>query len=376
MSTTIRPRNAVALEHQPKPSCKILKPLHFKCKSIFPPARENQGGYPVSDMIPLPNTPPLLKVNKVTKTFALGGGLFTAKQNLRAVNQVSFSLHIKETLALVGESGCGKSTLGKMVALMSQPTSGTIDIDGQGSTGLSGRKLKPLRQKVQMIFQDPFASLNPRIKVGNIIGEPLCIQGQKPSIQQIESLALSVGLKKEDLSRYPHQFSGGQRQRIAIARALSLNPSIVIADEPTSALDVSIQSQILTLMKELQKTHGLSYLFISHDLGVVSQMADRIAVMYLGEIVEIGTQYDVLHNPTHPYTQSLLEAVPKIGKGKRKARTTLAGEPPSPLAPPPGCAFHGRCPLATDLCQVEAPTLKSIDHDHQVSCHMKMGEAP
>ncbi|MCW9035876.1 MAG: ATP-binding cassette domain-containing protein [Alphaproteobacteria bacterium] len=317
-------------------------------------------------------TAPLLKVQNISKSFTLSGGLFSAKQTLRAVNQVSFTLNKNQTLALVGESGCGKSTLGKMLALLTSQSSGTIEIEGQKTTG----NLKPLRQKVQMVFQDPFSSLNPRMKVGNIIGEPLLVQGKPASTEQVKELAQSVGLNSGDLSRYPHQFSGGQRQRIAIARALSLKPSFLIADEPTSALDVSIQSQILNLMKELQSKHQLAYLFISHDLAVVSHMADHIAVMYLGEIVEIGPKKDVLQKPAHPYTQSLLAAVPKLGKGKRQPQTSLIGEPPSPLAPPLGCAFHSRCPLAEERCKREAPALKPYGPDRQVACYLKSGGAP
>jgi oligopeptide/dipeptide ABC transporter ATP-binding protein len=313
---------------------------------------------------------PVLSVNQLSKVFSTGGGLFARSQKLRAVRGVAFELIKGETLALVGESGCGKSTLAKMIAALIAPTSGDIQMDGKAASR------KDLRGGVQMVFQDPYASLNPRMRVGRIIGEPLAVHsrgGRSERQARVAALAQDVGLSLEDLERFPHQFSGGQRQRIAIARTIALEPRVIIADEPTSALDVSIQSQILNLMGDIQARTGVAYLFISHNLSVVSHMADRIAVMYYGEIVEMGTRDAVLEHPAHPYTRALLNAAPKLGRGKRTPGTALPGEPPSLFSPPMGCPFRSRCPVAIDRCAAEAPILQNRD-GHSVACHVVEGE--
>lgn len=289
---------------------------------------------------------------------------------LKAVNGVSFTLRKGETLALVGESGCGKSTVARMLVGLYQPTSGSIAIDGQHLTQLHGREGRHLRQRLQMIFQDPYASLNPRWRVGRIIAEPLKVHGSFSRAERdarVDSLLEQVGLSPSDRDRYPHQFSGGQRQRISIARALSARPEFLVCDEPTSALDVSVQAQVLNLMRRLQNELGLTYLFISHNLAVVHHVADRIAVMYLGRIVELAPRDALFEHPRHPYTRMLLSAIPDTsGKGKR--RIPVAGEVPNPLNPPAGCPFHPRCPHARDVCRSEMPVSIQAG-ESEVACH-------
>ena len=318
---------------------------------------------------------PILEVRDLCKRFPVRGkGPFAGKSWLAAVNAVSFRLDKGETLALVGESGCGKTTLARAAAMLQPPTSGSVRFDGSEITGLGNRSLKPLRRRIQMIFQDPYGSLNPRLPVGAIIAEPLLVHGlgdKAERRQKAVRLAEQVGLKAGDMSRYPHQFSGGQRQRIAIARAIALQPCLVIADEPVSALDVSIQSQILNLLRDLRDSRRLTYLFISHDLAVVRHFADRVAVMYLGRIVETAAAETLFDAPRHPYTRALIAAQPVIGRGKRTAAGCLSGDPPSPLDPPSGCPFHPRCPLAQEDCKRTLPVLEPADGDggHFAACH-------
>lgn len=289
---------------------------------------------------------------------------------LRAVDGVSFSLKKGETLALVGESGCGKSTVARLLTGLYGLSQGTIKFDGMDISTMTPSQKQAMRRRLQMIFQDPYASLNPRWRVGRIIAEPLNTHTNLSAAEQTErvsELLTQVGLNPSDQNRYPHQFSGGQRQRISIARALALNPEFIVCDEPTSALDVSVQAQVLNLMKDLQSQLGLSYLFISHNLAVVHHVADRVGVMYLGRLVEIADRDALFATPRHPYTQMLLGAIPDMS-GSGKARTPVAGEVPNPLNPPSGCTFHPRCPLANDRCKQEKPEL--IDHHGiQVACH-------
>lgn len=289
---------------------------------------------------------------------------------LKAVNGVSFSLKKGETLALVGESGCGKSTVARLLVGLYTPTAGHIEFDGEPISKLHSRDGKALRQRLQMIFQDPYASLNPRWRVGRIIAEPLRVHGKMSPAEQdarVDELLEQVGLSASDRNRYPHQFSGGQRQRISIARALAARPEFLVCDEPTSALDVSVQAQVLNLMKRLQRELGLTYLFISHNLAVVHHVADRVAVMYLGKIVELAPRDDLFEKPLHPYTRMLLSAIPDTsGTGKR--RVPVAGEVPNPLNPPQGCPFNPRCPHARDICRAEMPA--TTQHGNtEVACH-------
>ncbi len=289
---------------------------------------------------------------------------------LKAVNGVSFTLKKGETLALVGESGCGKSTVARLLVGLYAPSSGHIEFDGEPISKLHSSEGKRLRQRLQMIFQDPYASLNPRWRVGRIIAEPLKVHGNLSSAERdarVDELLEQVGLSASDRNRYPHQFSGGQRQRISIARALAARPEFLVCDEPTSALDVSVQAQVLNLMKQLQRDLGLTYLFISHNLAVVHHVADRVAVMYLGKIVELATRDELFENPRHPYTTMLLSAIPDTsGTGKR--RVPVAGEVPNPLNPPHGCPFHPRCPHARDICRSEMPAMLP-DGATEVACH-------
>ncbi|RTZ41542.1 dipeptide ABC transporter ATP-binding protein [Candidimonas sp. SYP-B2681] len=289
---------------------------------------------------------------------------------LRAVDGVSFHINRGETLALVGESGCGKSTIARLLAGLYQPTRGSIEFDGQAVETMSRKARHAMRKRLQMIFQDPYASLNPRWRVGRIIAEPLATHTRMTAAQQrskVDELLNQVGLDPNDQNRYPHQFSGGQRQRISIARALALGPEFLVCDEPTSALDVSVQAQVLNLMKDLQRDLGLTYLFISHNLAVVHHVADRIGVMYLGRLVEVATRDELFANPRHPYTRMLLGAIPDL-TGAGRARVPVGGEVPNPLNPPSGCTFHPRCLQANDRCRIEAPATRSYGNG-VAACH-------
>ena len=319
---------------------------------------------------------PLLEVTDLVKHFPIKSGIVVDREvaRLRAVDGVSFTLNEGETLGLVGESGCGKSTLCRAILQLTEPTSGSVRFAGEELVGRSRRDLRPLRREMQMVFQDPFASLNPRKRVGQIIGDPLELHGLAKGAElkrQVRELLDRVGLQPEHYNRYPHEFSGGQRQRIGIARALALQPKLIVADEPVSALDVSVQAQIINLLDELQDEFGLSYLFVAHDLGVVRHVSDRVAVMYLGKIVENSGADALYKKPIHPYTNALLSAVP-IPDPKRNAarqRLVLEGDVPSPIDPPPGCSFHTRCPYATDVCTTDEPALVEHAEEHAAACH-------
>ncbi|MFD5559850.1 ABC transporter ATP-binding protein [Kitasatospora griseola] len=315
----------------------------------------------------------VLSVRDLGMTFPGPRGVLRRAPGVRAVDGVSFDVRPGETLGLVGESGCGKSTTGRMLVRLLDPTAGQVSFRGQDITRAPQRQLRPLRGKFQMIFQDPFASLNPRKTVQQIIAAPLRAQGASPSTirEEVRDLIRLVGLAPEHLERYPHQFSGGQAQRIGIARALATRPELVVADEPVSALDVSIQAQIVGLMERLQAELGVAYVFIAHDLAVVKHLSHRVAVMYLGRIVELGDRADVYERPAHPYTKALLSAVPLPDPAAERAREriVLLGDPPSPASPPPGCTFHPRCPKAQAICRTEAPVLAPDTPTRQVACH-------
>lgn len=308
----------------------------------------------------------VLKVENLKVHFPVKGGLFTKKQVVKAVDGVSFEIYPKETFGLVGESGCGKSTTGRAIVKLYEPTSGTVYYHGEDVTKIKGSHLAEFRRNVQMIFQDPYASLNPRMTVGEIIREPMDIHHifntKEEREQRVRELLDIVGLKPDHIRRYPHEFSGGQRQRIGIARTLALNPQFIICDEPISALDVSIQAQVINLLEHIQKEMGISYLFIAHDLSMVKHISDRIGVMYLGNLVEIGDSDDVYHRPLHPYTQALLSAVPIPDPcvAREKKRIVLEGELPSPLETPSGCVFRTRCPNATERCAKEKPGMVNV----------------
>jgi oligopeptide transport system ATP-binding protein len=318
----------------------------------------------------------LLQVQDLVMHFPLTQGIIFQRKvgAVRAVDGLSFAIRKGETMGLVGESGCGKSTTGRAILQLHRPTSGTVQFEGVELTRLKGEPLRKMRRQMQMIFQDPYASLNPRMTVGSIIGEPLDIHNLargKEKQQRVEELLRVVGLNPYFANRYPHEFSGGQRQRIGIARALAVNPSFIVCDEPISALDVSIQAQIINLLEELQDEFGLTYLFIAHDLSVVRHISDRIAVMYLGKIVELADRLDLYENPLHPYTKALLSAVPipdPVIERKRE-RIILTGDVPSPVAPPPGCRFHTRCPLAQEVCRREVPPAVPFPDGVVSACH-------
>ncbi len=315
----------------------------------------------------------LLEIESLKKTFVVNRGLFSPNINVKAVNDISFSVSKEECFGIVGESGCGKTTIGRMIVRLIHPTGGTIRFEGEDLFSLPRTQFQKKRRELQIIFQDPFASLNPRIPIGRIIGEPLKVHGllsHKERREAVEQLLDVVGLKKEFYSRYPHEFSGGQRQRICIARALVLKPKLIVADEPVSALDVSIQSQILNLMRTLQKEFGLTYIFISHDLSVVKHFCDRIAVMYLGNMVELAAKEELYKNPLHPYTQSLLSAIPVPDPKANKQRLILKGDVPSPANPPSGCTFHTRCPQTMEVCKRQIPDSVKVSDTHQVACHL------
>ncbi|NBY48053.1 MAG: ATP-binding cassette domain-containing protein [Proteobacteria bacterium] len=328
-------------------------------------------------------TTPLLAVNNLQVHFHLAGtGWFgSGRQTVKAVDGLTIQIDRGQTLGLVGESGCGKSTTGRAILRLAPITGGTVRLNGRDLTTLSTGELRPIRRQMQIVFQDPFASLNPRHTVEQIVTEPLWVHNLRPESERgarVRELLALVGLPGSAMGRFPHEFSGGQRQRIGIARALAAEPDFIVLDEPVSALDVSIQSQILRLLLDLQIQFGLTYLFIAHDLAVVGQMSDQVAVMYLGRIVEIATRDALYLSPQHPYTQALLSAVPYPDpeiEAKRR-RVILTGEVPSPVNPPSGCHFHTRCPIAVDRCKVEAPSLRTIAPGHQASCHFAGGPPP
>ncbi|MBU5211776.1 dipeptide ABC transporter ATP-binding protein [Bacillus sp. Gen3] len=314
----------------------------------------------------------LLEIQNLKTYYPIKGGFFKRTVgNVKAVDDVSFTIGKGETLGLVGESGCGKSTTGRTILRLLSPTSGKIIFDGKDITNLSGKDLRLARKDFQMVFQDPYASLNPKQMVGDIVSEPIrnfSNKSLKDLKDEVMSLLKRVGLPEDAYYKYPHEFSGGQRQRIGIARALALKPKLIIADEPVSALDVSVQSQVLNLLKELQDEFDLTFLFIAHDLSVVKHMSDRIGVMYLGNLVEIADKDSLYSEPLHPYTQALISAIPEPDPRKRKERIVLQGDVPSPANPPTGCPFHTRCPVAKEECSKVKPTLKEVKPGHQVAC--------
>jgi len=324
----------------------------------------------------------LLEATDLSKDFPVGRArLGGSIQKVHAVDRVSFQVWPGETLGLVGESGCGKSTLARCLVRLYKITAGTLRFEGQDITQWSPRALRPIREHLQMVFQDPYSSLNPRRRVGDLIAEPLRVHGRRSRAEiehRVQTLLGLVGLEADHLNRFPHEFSGGQRQRIGIARALALSPRLIIADEPVSALDVSIQAQIINLFTELQERLGLTYIFIAHDLSVIRQVANRTAVMYLGSIVELGPTAGLYDNPAHPYTQALISAVPiaSVEPGARRVRIVLAGDPPSPMDPPEGCRFHPRCRFSTDHCQKERPSLRPIGAERMVACHYPLTAVP
>ena len=317
----------------------------------------------------------LLDVKNLKKRFPVKKGVLSRTVgNVRAVDGITFTLKRGETLGLVGESGCGKTTVGRSILRLIEPTSGQITFNGQDLLGLEREALRRVRASLQIIFQDPFSSLNPRMNVGQIIAEPIKNHLKEPRAEiknRVAYLMEKVGLHTEQISRYPHEFSGGQRQRIGIARALALNPKVIICDEPVSALDVSIQAQVINLLAQLQEQMNLSYLFIAHDLSVVEHISDRIAVMYLGRFVELATDKELYQNPQHPYSQALLSAVPVPDPEIHKQRILLEGDVPSPLNPPSGCAFHTRCPECKEVCTHEAPVFRDLGGDHWIACHLR-----
>ena len=317
----------------------------------------------------------LLEVENLAKHYPVREGLIRAKQVgvVRAVDGVSFTVNKGETLALVGESGCGKSTTARLALRLIEPTQGRVLFEGTDITGLAGAPLKAFRRRAQIVFQDPYASLNPKLRAGDIVGEPLENYGTLDRAEREAAVAAvlrKVGLRPEMMRRYPFEFSGGQRQRLGIARALALRPDLIVADEPVSALDVSVQAQVLNLLMDLQEEFGLSYLFVSHDLGVVEHIGHRIAVMYLGKVVEVGPKDDVLEEPLHPYTKALISAAPVPDPRLRREKLIIEGDVPSPLHPPPGCRFHTRCPFAMPRCREEEPAMREVAPGRRVACHL------
>ena len=322
---------------------------------------------------------PLVEIRNLVKHFPVTGGVLLRKiATVKAVDDVSLHIDPGETLGLVGESGCGKSTMGRLILRLDEPTSGQILFEGQDILAYDADQLRKLRKEMQIIFQDPFSSLNPRKSVAHIVGEPLLVHGMKSRRERdarVLELLQVVGMGAEHMRRYPHQFSGGQRQRIGVARALALNPKLLICDEAVSALDVSIQAQVINLLQDLQEEFGLTYLFISHDLSVVEHISDRVAVMYLGKIVELAPSKIIHNRPLHPYTQALLSAAPVPDPQRDQKRTILTGDVPSPISPPPACRFHTRCPYAEQICRDHEPELRDLASGHTVACHFA-GQRP
>jgi oligopeptide/dipeptide ABC transporter ATP-binding protein len=324
----------------------------------------------------MPEPPaPVLEVEGLKKHFPVRKGVLrrTVGQ-VHAVDGVSFAIGAGETLGLVGESGCGKTTVGRAVLRLIEPTAGTIRLEGRDITRLGKAALRPFRRQMQIIFQDPFSSLNPRMRAGDIVGEPLKVHGVESKAERrgrVAQLFDRVGLRAAQMESFPHQFSGGQRQRIGVARALALNPKLIVADEPVSALDVSIQAQVINLLMDLQRELRLSYLFISHNLAVVEHISHRVAVMYLGRIVEYTDKTTLFTRPLHPYTEALLAAVPVPDPAIRRVKLVVQGDVPSPLNPPPGCHFHTRCPYAEPRCRIETPALREIEPGHLAACHLR-----
>ena len=321
---------------------------------------------------------PLLEVKDLVKYYPASRGFMEAPRFVRAVDGVSFGIAAGETLGLVGESGCGKSSVARCIVRLNEPTAGRIELRGEDIAHLPESQMRPLRRNLQIIFQDPFSSLNPRHRAGDIVAEPLVnfalAEGAELD-QRVAALFDRVGLRREQMRNFPHEFSGGQRQRLGIARALAVNPALIVCDEPVSALDVSIQAQVINLLSDLQRDLGLAYLFVAHDLSVVEHISHRVAVMYLGKMVEVATRETLFATPAHPYTQALLSAVPVPDPTRRRTRTLITGETPSPIAPPPGCRFHTRCPMAEAICRQAEPELLEIAPGHAVACHFKKAPA-